>query len=164
MDEQRQDTRYEALYTQLLERGLVMHINNKKRIKVGLIILVLLPVILDIIRILTGSDKIVFLIIWVICMFVLCIYLIWIEYIDDSVQKTLEEVTDTEADFDVLMIGTDQIGERLSEKHEQMMERRAHIQERLKALRESSFGGLNNLDDESDEEDETDEPESEGEE
>ena len=102
MDNMKQDSRYEELYTQLLERGLDMHINNKKRIKVGLIILVLLPVVLGIIRRLTDSNKIVFLIIWVFCMFALCIYLITIEYIDDSIQKTLEEVTDREAVFDDL--------------------------------------------------------------
>ena len=115
MEDHRQDRRYEELYSQLFERGLDMHVNNKKRIKVGLILLVILPVILEIIRRLTESDKIFFLIIWVFCMFITCIYLISIEYIDDSIQKTLRDVTDREADFDELFMGTEQIGEKLSE-------------------------------------------------
>ena len=113
MEDHRQDRRYEELYSQLLERGLDMHVNNKKRIKVGLILLVILPVILEIIRRLTESDKIFFLIIWVFCMFITCIYLISIEYIDDSIH-----VTDREADFDELFMGTEQIGEKLSERRE----------------------------------------------
>ncbi len=114
----RQDSRYEELYQQLLERGLDMHLHNKRRIRNGMILLLLLPVILGVILWVTGSDKIVFLIIWVLCMFALSIYLITIEYIDDSVEKTLEEVTDREADFGVLFPGTEQLGERISERRE----------------------------------------------
>ena len=114
----RQDSRYEELYQQLLERGLDMHVHNKRRIRNGMILLLLLPVILGVILWVTGSDKIVFLIIWVLCMFALSIYLISIEYIDDSVEKTLEEVTDREADFGVLFPGTEQLGERISERRE----------------------------------------------
>ena len=137
MYDMKQDSRYEELYTQLLERGLDIHINNKKRIKAGLIMLVLLPVVLGIIRRLTGSNKIMFLIIWVFCMFILCIYLITIEYIDDSIQKTLEEVTDREAGFDDLFIGTEQIEERISERHDRIHERiQARHERRLERLKE----------------------------
>ena len=114
----RQDSRYEELYQQLLERGLDMHVHNKRRIRNGMILLLLLPVILGVILWVTGSDKIVFLIIWVICMFILSIYLITIEYIDDSVEKTLEEVTDREADFGELFPGTEQLAERIGERRE----------------------------------------------
>ena len=87
----RQDSRYEELYEQLLERGLDMHMHNKRRIRNG---------------------------IWVLCMFALSIYLITIEYIDDSVEKTLEEVTDREADFGELFPGTEQLAERIGERRE----------------------------------------------
>ena len=114
----RQDSRYEELYEQLLERGLDMHMHNKRRIRNGMILLLLLPVILGVILWVTGSDKIVFLIIWVLCMFALSIYLITIEYIDNSVEKTLEEVTDREADFGELFPGTEQLAERIGERRE----------------------------------------------
>ena len=114
----RQDSRYEELYEQLLERGLDMHMHNKRRIRNGMILLLLLPVILGVILWVTGSDKIVFLIIWVLCLFALSIYLITIEYIDDSVEKTLEEVTDREADFGELFPGTEQLAERIGERRE----------------------------------------------
>ena len=122
MEDHRQDSRYEALYTQLLERGMDMHVNNKKRIRVGLILLLLLPFILGVIRALTQSDKIVFLIIWVFCMFVICIYLITIEYIDDALQKTLEEVTDREANFDELIVDSGRLEERISLRREKILE------------------------------------------
>ena len=123
MGDPKQDNRYEELYTQLLERGLDMHINNKRRIRVGLILLLLLPVILGLILWLTESDKIIFLLIWVFCMFVISIYLISVEYIDDSIQKTLEDVTDREAGFDELFMGTEKIGEKITERHDRIHER-----------------------------------------
>ena len=80
----KQDRHYEDLYSRLLERGETMHANNKKRIRIGLILLGLLPAVLIIIRLLTDSDRVVFLIIWVVCMVAICTYLISIEFIDDS--------------------------------------------------------------------------------
>ena len=125
MDRQdRQDHHYEELYMRLLERGEAMHANNKKRIRTGLIILGLLPVVLIIIRLLTDSDRVVFLIIWILCTFAVCIYLISIEFIDDSLEKTLEEVTEREADFDELFIGTEQLEEMISERRGRRQERR----------------------------------------
>ena len=100
MADRSENSRYEQLYTQLLERGEMLHENNKKRIKHGLILLAILPLILGFIIWITGSSKIVFLIFWIICMFIISAYLISVEYLDDSVQKTLEEVTDRESDFD----------------------------------------------------------------
>ena len=100
MADRSKNSRYEQLYTQLLERGEMLHENNKKRIKHGLILLAILPLILGFIIWITGSSKIVFLIFWIICMFIISAYLISVEYLDDSVQKTLEEVTDKESDFD----------------------------------------------------------------
>lgn len=100
MADRSKNSRYEQLYTQLLERGEMLHENNKKRIKHGLILLAILPLILGFIIWITGSSKIVFLIFWIICMFIISAYLISVEYLDDSVQKTLEEVTDRESDFD----------------------------------------------------------------
>lgn len=129
MNDQKQNNRYEALYTQLLERGMDLHMSNKKRIRAGLIILLLLPVILGIILKMTQSDKIVFLLIWVLCMFVLCIYLISVEYIDDSVKKTLEEVTDREMNFDELLLNSEKLEEHIAIRHESIMEKISALRE-----------------------------------
>ena len=139
MNDQKQNNRYEALYTQLLERGMDLHMSNKKRIRAGLIILLLLPVILGIILKMTQSDKIVFLIIWVLCMFVLCIYLISVEYIDDSVKKTLEEVTDREMNFDELLLNSEKLEERIAIRHESIMEKISALrEERLSSKAETA--------------------------
>lgn len=125
----KQDRHYEELYMRLRERAEDMHSNNKKRIRTGLIVLGLIPVVLILMRLLTDSDRVVFLIIWILCTFAVCIYLITIEYIDDSLEKTLEEVTEREADFDELLIGTEQLGELILERRERRHERREARQE-----------------------------------
>jgi len=121
---EKQGRHYEELYNRLLERGKLMHINNKKRIRIGLVLLALLPAILIIIRRLTDSDRVVFLIIWVLCMFAVSVYLIGIEYIDDSLQKTLEDVTQRDADFGELLPDSEELHDRI---HERIRERAAEL-------------------------------------
>ena len=131
MDRNNQDIRYEDLYNRLLERGMALHESNKKRIRVGLVLLGLFTVLMILIRLMTDSDRVVFMILWVVGMFAISIYLISVEYIDDSIRKTLEDVSDREADFGVLLPDSEQVREkvqtRLQEKHEEIQ---SHIQER----------------------------------
>ena len=74
MTANRNENRYEGLYSQLLERGEQLHESNKRRIRRGLIALVVLPFVLGFILWMTESDKIVFLIIWIIIMFALSVW------------------------------------------------------------------------------------------
>ena len=131
MDRKKQDLRYEELYNKLLDRGMALHESNKKRIRVGLVLLGLFTVLMILIRLITNSDRVVFMILWVVGMFIISIYLISVEYIDDSIRKTLEDVSDREADFGVLLPDSEQVREkvqtRLQEKHEEIQ---SHIQER----------------------------------
>ena len=123
MDRNKQDIRYEELYNRLLERGMALHENNKKRIRFGLIFLIVFTVLMILIRMITDSDRVVFMILWVVGMFAASIYLISVEYIDDSIQKTLEEVSEREADFDVLLPDSEQVRvkvqSRIQEKQEE---------------------------------------------
>lgn len=127
MDKNKQDVRYEELYNRLLDRGLALHDNNRKRIKAGLIFLIVFTVLMILVRMITDSDRVVFMILWVVGMFVASIYLISVEYIDDSIRKTLEDVSDREADFGDLLPDTHQVRERvqsvIQERHEEIQSR-----------------------------------------
>ena len=127
MDRNKQDIRYEELYNRLLERGMALHENNKKRIRFGLIFLIVFTVLMILIRLITDSDRVVFMILWVVGMFAASIYLISVEYIDSSIQKTLEEVSEREADFGVLLPDSEQVREKVhSHIHERHEEIQAH--------------------------------------
>ena len=131
MDRKKQDIRYEDLYNRLLDRGMALHESNKKRIRVGLVFLGVFTVLMILIRLITNSDRVVFMILWVVGMFAISVYLISVEYLDDSIRKTLEDVSDREADFGVLLPDSEQVREkvqtRLQEKHEEI---HSHIQEK----------------------------------
>ena len=99
----RTERQYEQLYSKLLTYAERLHQANKRRIRRGLIWLLLLPLLLGLILIVTGADKIVFLIIWILCMFALCAYLITVEYVDDAIQKAINDVSETEEQFDALL-------------------------------------------------------------
>ena len=103
MDHNPQDNRYEQLYEGILSRAVWLHERNKTMIKWGSIMLIVLPVILFVVRWLTHSDKMVFLLIWVFCLFALAAFLIAVEYLDHTVQRTIREIMDEEAEFDDLL-------------------------------------------------------------
>ena len=131
MDRDKQDIRYEELYNRLLERGVALHESNKKRIRAGLIFLIVFTVLMILIRLITDSDRVVFMILWVVGMFAASIYLISVEYIDDSRQKTLEDVSEREADFGELLPDSAQVRERVQNRiqvrHEEIQ---AHYKDR----------------------------------
>lgn len=87
--EQRNNNRYSNL-TSYME---ALHERNKKRVRTSAISLIALPVVLGMIRWMTDSDKTIFLIIWVICMFLLAAYLVSVEYMDRVVHRQLREIT-----------------------------------------------------------------------
>lgn len=98
---QRQDNRYNDFTSYVGD----LHEKNKKRIRTSGIVLILLPVILGLIRWLTDSDKTVFLIIWVLCMFLVAIYLVSIEYLDHTLRRRLNDMTGSGQTSDSLVEG-----------------------------------------------------------
>lgn len=96
---QRKDDLYNTLTSYIDE----LHEKNKKRVRVSAISLIALPVVLGMVRWLTDSDKTAFLIIWVICMFLLAAYLVSVEYMDRVVYRKFRDLTgDTDDPMDLL--------------------------------------------------------------
>ena len=98
---QKQDSRY----TDLVSFAEELHNKNKRRIKASGWILILLPVVLGLIRWMTDSDKTVFLIIWVLCMFVVSAYLVSIEYLDQNLYERLKDLTGSDEEYEPLVGG-----------------------------------------------------------
>ena len=109
---EKQDNRYNNLSSYAKE----LHENNKKRIKISGFVLILLPIILGLIRWMTDSDKTVFLMIWVLCMFVLSVYLVSVEYLDHVLQKRIKGMSNSEEDYDSLLNGEEIIPDKVRER------------------------------------------------
>lgn len=83
----------DVLYGKLLMYAEQVHQNNKRRIRNGLISLIVIPVVLIAVLLLTDSSRIVFLIIWIACMFVVAGFLLFVAYSDWMLQATINELS-----------------------------------------------------------------------
>lgn len=81
-------------YEKLLPLAQRSHEMNQRRMHAGVVWLFALPVLLYIIRNLTDSSKIAFLIIWIVGMFLIAAFLVMVAYQDDELQKNLDELQD----------------------------------------------------------------------
>lgn len=98
------ENRADVLYGKLLMYAEKVHQANKRRIKHGLISLVIIPLVLTVILLLTDSSRIVFLMIWIACMFVVAAFLLYVAYSDWTLQTTLNELSRDElGEFDSLI-------------------------------------------------------------
>ncbi len=86
--------KYEAIYEKVLDYEQQLHLKNQKRIKIGLKCLWIIPLIFLFFLFWTDSNKVVFLILWIVSLFVLAAYLIVVEYMDFNLQEQLRELVD----------------------------------------------------------------------
>ena len=97
-------SRYEEMYGKLVAYEQNIHLQNQKRIKIGLKCIAIIPPIFLILLFWTDSNKVVFLILWIVSLFALATYLILVEYVDYNLQDKLNELRDEEDKaVDVLM-------------------------------------------------------------
>ena len=86
--------KYEAIYEKVLDYEQQLHLKNQKRIKIGLKCLWIIPLIFLFFLFWTDSNKVVFLILWIVSLFVLAAYLTVVEYMDFNLQERLRELVD----------------------------------------------------------------------
>lgn len=99
-----QENSTDVLYAKLLTYAEQVHQSNKRRIKNGVIALAIIPALLIVVRLLTDSSRIVFLIIWIVCMFVDATFMIYVAYVDWQLQNVINELSRDElGEFDSLI-------------------------------------------------------------
>ena len=84
---------YEELYDRLLREVSTLHRNNRRRIRIGMKMLVAVTVGLMLLMFLSQGNKIFSLMLWIFSMFAVAAYLIAVEYADYELQKKLEYIT-----------------------------------------------------------------------
>ena len=77
------------MYGKLVAYEQNIHLQNQKRIKIGLKCIAIIPPIFLILLFWTDSNKVVFLILWIVSLFALATYLILVEYVDYNLQEKL---------------------------------------------------------------------------
>ena len=82
----------EILYEKFMDLQQQVHLKNQKKIRVGLKVNLLLPLVFLVISFATKRSKLVFLLLWIISLFGISFYLLYIEYMDFKLQEQLMEL------------------------------------------------------------------------
>lgn len=126
---------YQRLFQQLVKEEEQLHTENQRRIRSGIRCLVLVPMLFLALLFLTEGEKVIFLVLWVVSLFLIAGYLIYVEYIDFQAQERLRRYTDQGHLQEERLIGADmeafeetvtkllsQIDERKARSRQQRME------------------------------------------
>lgn len=106
--------KYEKMYEKLVDYEQKIHEKNQKRIKVGLKCILIVPLLFLGLLFWTDSNKVVFLILWIVSLFALASYLIFVEYMDYNLQEKLNEISEEEHEVDTLLgAEVEEVGEKL---------------------------------------------------
>ena len=97
-----------------------IHEKNRKRIKTGMICMFVIPVVFLILLFTMQSSKIVYLVLWIVSLFILCGYLIAVEYSDYSLQEKLEALGVDDHGVDGSLIGPDVLEKDIQSMKERM--------------------------------------------
>ena len=97
-----------------------IHEKNRKRIKTGMICMFVIPVVFLILLFTMQSSKIVYLVLWIVSLFILCGYLIAVEYSDYSLQEKLEALGVDDHGVDGSLIGPDVLEKDIKAMKERM--------------------------------------------
>ncbi len=95
----------EIVYEKFMDLQQQVHQRNQKKIKVGLKVNILLPLVFLVISFITDRSKLVFLVLWIASLFGIAFYLLYVEYMDFELQEQLKElgIMEKEAEAQVLI-------------------------------------------------------------
>lgn len=93
---------YSQLYQALLQEVLQFHNGNQRRIRKGMLSLLLVPLVFLVLLFLSEGSRVIFLLLWIVSMFGIAAYLIAVEYIDYEMQNKVKKITKKEVELDQL--------------------------------------------------------------
>lgn len=96
------EKKYSQLYQALLQEVLQFHSGNQRRIRKGMLSLLLVPLVFLVLLFLSEGSRVIFLLLWIVSMFGIAAYLIAVEYIDYEMQNKVKKITKKEVELDQL--------------------------------------------------------------
>lgn len=96
------EKKYSQLYQALLQEVLQFHVGNQRRIRKGMLSLLLVPLVFLVLLFLSEGSRVIFLLLWIVSMFGIAAYLIAVEYIDYEMQNKVKKITKKEVELDQL--------------------------------------------------------------
>lgn len=145
MDEKIDAKQYEEKYKAILAYEEEQHRANQHRIRVGIRLNPIIPLVFLILSFLNSDSKLIFLILWIVSLFGIAFYLMYVEYSDYILQEKMrefgfrheDEKTDTLVGHS-LSAASDAALDRADEIDEKITETRADIRERIDTRRDAA--------------------------
>ena len=121
----------EIVYEKFMELQQQVHQRNQKKIRVGLKVNILLPLVFLVISFITERSKLVFLVLWIVSLFGIAFYLLYVEYMDFELQEQLKElgIMEKEAEAQAL------IGEEVIQSIDEINNAKNEVVKDIKDLR-----------------------------
>ena len=91
----------EQSYEKIMEYENRVHEKNQQRIKIGIRLVIIIPLIFLAVMFKLDSSKVVFLVLWIVSLFAISLYLIVVEYMDYQMQEKLKEFGFKDEDSDI---------------------------------------------------------------
>lgn len=110
----------QLIFNKMLDYYTQSHRKNKKRIRVGMVCMLVIPLIFLMLMFTMNSSKIVYLVFWIISLFALCTYLIAVEYMDYNLQERMKELGVTSHKKKEAIIGPKVIGQDIENLKERI--------------------------------------------
>ena len=85
-----------------MQEVLQFHSGNQRRIRKGMLSLLLVPLAFLVLLFLSDGSRVIFLLLWIVSMFGIAAYLIAVEYIDYEMQNKVKQITKKEVELDQL--------------------------------------------------------------
>lgn len=124
---------FKEMYDRLMNYEQKLHEKNQKKIKIGIRVALIVPLIFLALLFISGSSKIVFLVLWIASLFGISIYLIAVEYSDYQLQVKIAEISgQKEKEVDSL-VPIDELEEKV---HERVQERVQGVREQIESVKE----------------------------
>ena len=102
------------IYDELVDFQDNLHKQNLKRIRIGLLCVLIIPMIFLSLMFITDSNKVIWLILWIVSLFAISAYLIVVEYGDYNLQHRFNAITGNEAEpVPILESGLNDMNARL---------------------------------------------------
>lgn len=128
----------EIMYDRFLELQQQVHIKNQKKIRVGLKVNIILPLVFLAISFLSNRSKLAFLVLWIVSLFGIAFYLLYVEYMDFKLQESMKEFGIIDKEENQALIGNEvvqgmrDINNAQKEMVKDIKERRKELKQEIK--------------------------------
>ncbi|MCR4674405.1 MAG: hypothetical protein K5675_05280 [Lachnospiraceae bacterium] len=133
---------YKKAFEKYREYQKDLHEKNQNKIRVGLKVNILLPLIFLALSFFVSGSKLVFLILWIVSLFGIAAYLVYVEYSDYNLQEQLKDFSgETGLENEVLIgekveVAEAQVTHKMDEIDELIDEKKQQVKEKIEKLKE----------------------------